>query len=107
MQLTVQGSTVSGTLTGQLAGVSTPLQGQDGALSSFSPNDQQYLNFVIQNYGSQTGIFLAFTISSDFEGAPAGCQYYGVLEQNGNIEGFWYFPNSSVDAGSVHMNKVS
>lgn len=109
MQLTVQGNTLSGTLTGGQTGDSTSVKGQDGPLSLFSTNDQQYLNFVIQNYGNGKGIFVAFTNGSDFEGAYAGCKYYGVVQQNGDIQGFWYFPSnsSSEDAGAIHMNKVS
>ena len=107
MQLTVQGNTFSGTLTGELTGDSTTVHGQDGSLSLFSSVDQQQLNFVIQNYGNQTGIFLVFTNDSQFEGAFANSKYYGVVLQNGDIQGFWYFPNTSQDAGSIHMQKVS
>jgi HYDIN/CFA65/VesB family protein/BACON domain-containing protein len=103
MQLTVQGNTFSGTLTGD----STTVHGQDGSLSLFSSVDQQQLNFVIRDYGNQTGIFLVFTNDSQFEGAFANSKYYGVVLQNGDIQGFWYFPNTSQDAGSIHMQKVS
>jgi len=107
MQLTVQGNTLSGTLTGGQTGDSTPVHGQDGPFSLFSSDDQGGLNYVIQRYGEQTGIFLVFTNDSNFEGALPNSKYYGVVEQNGDIVGFWFFPNTPVDAGSIHMNKVS
>ncbi|MFL5590661.1 MAG: hypothetical protein ACJ797_18295 [Ktedonobacteraceae bacterium] len=95
MQLTVQGNTFSGTLTGGERGDITTVHGQDGPLSLFSSEDQQGLNFVIQHYGIQTGIFLVFTNDSQFEGAPPNCKYYGVAQQNGDIQGFWYFPQEA------------
>jgi len=106
MKLTVQGNMFTGTLTGT-TGDNTTVHGQDGPPSLFSSNDQQLLNFVIQNYSSQTGIFLVFTNDSQFEGAMPNCRYYGVVQQNGNIQGFWYFPTGNQDVGSIHMNKLS
>lgn len=107
LKLIVQGSTVSGTMTGDSTGRSTSVQGQDGPLSSFSSTDQQALNFVIQQYGAGTGIYLVYTNSSDFEGATAGSKYYAVLQQNGSLQGFWYFPNTGQDAGSLNFNNIS
>ncbi|HZU70228.1 MAG TPA: hypothetical protein VFA09_23355 [Ktedonobacteraceae bacterium] len=109
MQLTVQGSAFSGTYTGFQQGNSTPVSGQDGPLSLFSADDQQYLNYVIQNWGYQTGVFLIFTNSNEFEGAPAGSEYYAVVAQNGDIDGFWYFPNPNnpyEDAGALQFNQI-
>ena len=94
-------------MTGDLTGDSTAVQGQDGPLSSFSATDQQMLGFVVQNYGTGTGIFLVYTNSSDFEGAFAGSTYYAVLQTNGQLQGFWYFPNTSQDAGALNFNPVS
>ncbi len=107
LKLVVQGSTVTGTMMGDSTGDSTAVQGQDGSLSSFNSTDQQYLNFVIQNYGMGTGIFLVYTNSSDFEGATAGSRYYLVLEQDGSMQGFWYFPNGQQDVGGLTFNKIS
>ena len=78
--------------------------------SSFAYLITRMVSYVIQNYGNGTGIFVVFTNDSEFEGASPNCKYYGVVQQNGDIQGFWYFPtasNPSEDVGAIHMNKVS
>ena len=108
MTISVQGTSVSGTMTGNLANVTVPCSGTTGPLSSFSSQDQGYLNNVIQNYGSGTGVFLVVTISADFEGVgTSGSTYYMVLQNDGRLQGFWYMPNQSVDAGALTFNRIS
>jgi hypothetical protein len=108
MTISVQGTSVSGTMTGNLANVTVPCSGTTGPLSSFSSQDQGYLNNVIQNYGSGTGVFLVVTISADFEGVgTSGSTYYMVLQNDGRLQGFWYFPNDSIDAGALTFNRIS
>jgi len=108
LTISVQGSTVTGTMTGNLANVTVPCSGTTGPLSSFSSQDQGYLNNVIQNYGSGTGVFLVVTISADFEGVgTSGSTYYMVLQNDGRLQGFWYMPNQSVDAGALTFNRIS
>jgi hypothetical protein len=92
---------------GDISGASTPITGQTGPLSSFSSQDQGFLNYVVQNYGSGTGVFLVYKTTTDFLGAYAGSTYYTVLQSNGSLQGFWYFPNQQVDTGALTFNKIS
>lgn len=105
--LTVSGSNVSGTMKGDISGGTTPITGQTGPLSSFSQQDQGFLNYVVQNYGSGTGVFLVYQNTQDFIGAYAGSTYYMVLQSNGTLQGFWYFPNQPVDVGALNFNFIS
>jgi hypothetical protein len=105
--LTVNGSNVSGTMTGDFSGGTTPIMGQTGPLSSFSQQDQGFLDYVVQNYGSGTGVFLVYQNTQDFIGAFAGSTYYMVLQSNGTLQGFWYFPNQQIDTGALTFNQIS
>lgn len=105
--LTVSGSNVSGTMKGDISGDTTPITGQTGPLSSFSQQDQGFLDYVIQKYGSGTGVFLVYQNTQDFIGAYAGSTYYLVLQSNGTLQGFWYFPNQQIDTGALTFNPIS
>jgi hypothetical protein len=105
--LTVNGSNVSGTMKGDFSGGTTPITGQTGSLSSFSQQDQGFLDYVVQNYGSGTGVFLVYQNTQDFIGAFAGSTYYMVLQSNGTLQGFWYFLNQQIDTGALTFNRIS
>ena len=83
------------------------MKGQTGALSSFSQQDQGFLDYVVQKYGSGTGVFLVYQNTQDFIGAPAGSTYYLVLQQDGTLHSFWYFPKGQVDVGALTFNRTS
>jgi pimeloyl-ACP methyl ester carboxylesterase len=81
-------------------GVNVPLNESN----RFSQISQDKVQRLQQQFGSN-GTLLWFTSTSYDVGQDIwlGCEYYGLLQPNGSVQGVWYPPGSNAEGGTFQL----